>query len=413
MTEKSLFYETDPNNADKQLVGTEDWRKLFEMLFNKDPAAQGYLKGYLNELTVTAAQPSGSLHGGIRIDSGGALVNGIPYYNDSAITLRSSLATAANTTDRVRISLRYDAATQLARLRIDVNQNSNTYPNYTQNSTFWDLPICRADIVGGVGGGSTAVVTVFDDREPTEYNTDYTFTILDSIDSPDAYSNTPGAVLVKSPTSDQFIWAAPIPRTFVELADAPNLILPGYYTRGNAIGTGLEFYDLANAVADEIARVVGQTASNLLNVLSAPVNAGWSVCSGFHSDVQGARLSTNARNPWWYVRRITDYMYWMSVGLDDPPFNPATTINDGTTICTIPVGINRPLTGPIRFAIWQPSHSDSAAVEYKYFDFHVDGRITNVGDWRGAQYGNAPPFFLQQILWGFPASSGLPIPGSV
>jgi len=117
--EKSIFWQTNGRGDGKaEGYGASDLFEIHRMLWTNDPDTQGVSKGYLNELEAT--NPAGTT---VTIDTGGALVYGIPYINTSPVSFVVPVP-VINTTGW-RIVLRADWEEQTVRLVLLMNADGN------------------------------------------------------------------------------------------------------------------------------------------------------------------------------------------------------------------------------------------------------------------------------------------------
>ncbi len=155
MTEWSGICWTTNGTGDGTETGytQANWMDLFRMLFLSDITDEGVCKNYLNELNVT--NPSGRT---LSIDTGGAIVCGSPYINDSAIS--KTLTHPTIDTTGWRIVLRTDWTAQTVRVELKESADgTSTPPAVTQTAnTIWEISLAHGTITTG------DVVAVTDDR---------------------------------------------------------------------------------------------------------------------------------------------------------------------------------------------------------------------------------------------------------
>ncbi len=132
-----------------------DWFDLLKrLLISDNEASQGVLVGYKNELAVTAGS------GNVQVDTGAAMVDGIPYRNDGAGTVSIPTPGAGNSRiDRIVLRASWSAQTVRITRIAGTASGSPTAPALTQTAnTTWDTPLAQVHITDG------GVITVTDER---------------------------------------------------------------------------------------------------------------------------------------------------------------------------------------------------------------------------------------------------------
>ena len=166
--QKSIFWQTSPAVGDGAAPYTEgELFSFFGRMFVNDPTAQGVVFGYLNNLAVTGAATP------VSINTGAAVVNGIPYVNDTAVTLAVPTPTLGATGHRIVLRADYTANTVRAVL-ISSGDGTGTPPALTQNASVWEVPLANLSITTG------GVITVTDVRGYLHYNTRISGNMLDA-----------------------------------------------------------------------------------------------------------------------------------------------------------------------------------------------------------------------------------------
>ncbi len=154
MTETSFYWQgTATGDATAAPYSTGRYHTLWQIMFTRGDN-EGVVDGYLDSLEVIG------ITGGVKIKSGGALVDGLFYDNSSSL----SVAMDEPVTDP-RIDLvvaRRDWATQQARIAViaGTENASPTAPTVTQTEeSVWEIPLAEALITTG------GIITVTDTRE--------------------------------------------------------------------------------------------------------------------------------------------------------------------------------------------------------------------------------------------------------
>lgn len=163
MTQFSMFWTTTPAAA---AVGdgsapytTTNWFDFLRRTLINDNTTQGVIAGFLNDLAVTgAASP-------LSVNTGAAVVYGIPYQNDASVSLTVATPVVGNTGGHV--ILRADWAAQTVRLVAVRNTDGNAAtPTLTQVAgTTWEVRLATFIIT------TLGVITLTDAREYCRFNT--------------------------------------------------------------------------------------------------------------------------------------------------------------------------------------------------------------------------------------------------
>jgi len=136
--EKSFFWATNGvGDGKSEGYGASDMFEAFRMmLLASDSPSIGVSYGYLNDLEVTNL--AGTV---LQMDTGGALVYGIPYFNTTPITFDTGTPLIDNT--GFRVILRAEWATQTVRAALLVNADGvQAAPALTQIAgVTWEISI--------------------------------------------------------------------------------------------------------------------------------------------------------------------------------------------------------------------------------------------------------------------------------
>ena len=153
MTEKSYYWDGS-TTGDATLAKFNEfayhgiWRKMFL----RDRTIQGIIRGHLNECEVEGVS------GGVSVNTGAALVDGMFYENDAKLTIE--IPTPSSSTRIDAIVLRRNATTQTIRAIRIVGTEGAGAPSIVQvEDGTWDLKIAEASIT------TAGVITVTDYRE--------------------------------------------------------------------------------------------------------------------------------------------------------------------------------------------------------------------------------------------------------
>ena len=156
MSQDSFFWTTDDTGDGAASGYTQtEYSRAFEALAACS-GFEGVAPGYLNELECTANGANT-----VAVNTGGALVDGKPYYNSASVDVNVPSASGAGNTRIDRIVLRASWAAQTVRItRIaGTDAASPSAPALTQTSgTTYDLSLCT--VLVNTGG----TVTVTDAR---------------------------------------------------------------------------------------------------------------------------------------------------------------------------------------------------------------------------------------------------------
>lgn len=156
MTENSLFWTTnDTGDGEASGYTAAEWFEVWRSLFAASTGADlgGVAPSYLNSLAVSGtASP-------VSVATGAALVYGIPYFNDAALSV--AIPTPVTQTRIDRIVLRAVWSTQTVRcVRLAGTEGAGTPPTLTQTANdTWEVGLATVTITPGGN------VTVADTRE--------------------------------------------------------------------------------------------------------------------------------------------------------------------------------------------------------------------------------------------------------
>lgn len=152
MAESSILWQTN-NTGDGSSSGYTQ-TQLFQMMrsFARTTNQGGVFPDVLNELSVSGtASP-------ITVNTGQAIVYGIPYFNTSSLGV--TIATPASQTRVDYIVLRASWAAQTVRVTRIAGTEGAGAPSLTQTAgTTWDIPLATASITTG------GIITITDMRE--------------------------------------------------------------------------------------------------------------------------------------------------------------------------------------------------------------------------------------------------------
>lgn len=152
MAEKSYFWETS-GTGDGTGTGFTD-EEIFGIFraFCGNSNQGGVAANVLNELAVTGTSSP------VAVNTGRAIVYGIPYYNSASVNV--AVSTPAVSTRIDRVVLQADWAAQTVRIALIAGSEGGAAPSLTQTpSTTWEIPLAQVSITTG------GVITVTDERE--------------------------------------------------------------------------------------------------------------------------------------------------------------------------------------------------------------------------------------------------------
>lgn len=155
MTETSILWATNGTGDGTGSGYTADnlfqlYRALFAGVTGTDLA--GVAPDYLNKLAVTGSSSP------LSVDTGAALVYGVPYFNSAAVSV--AVPTPASATRIDRIVLRASWSAQTVRVTRVAGTEGAGAPNLTQSQgVTWDMPLAQVSITTG------GVITITDERE--------------------------------------------------------------------------------------------------------------------------------------------------------------------------------------------------------------------------------------------------------
>lgn len=151
MAESSILWETSGVGDGSGTGYTDD--QMFQLFrtFTQNANIGGVAPNVLNELEVTGASSP------VAVNTGQALVYGIPYFNSASVNV--AIPTPAASTRIDRIVLRASWAAQTVRITRIAGTEGAGAPAMTQTAgTTWDVPLAQASITTG------GVITVTDER---------------------------------------------------------------------------------------------------------------------------------------------------------------------------------------------------------------------------------------------------------
>lgn len=155
MTEKSYFWTTGTSGDGETTYTQVDLQRAM-MVMAACGRWEGIAPDFLNKLEATAAGANT-----VTVKSGGAIVDGRPYYNDAPVNVNIPSASGAGNRRIDRIVLRASWSSYTVRItRIEgTNAPSPTPPTITQISgTTYDIQICQVLV------DTAGAVTVTDER---------------------------------------------------------------------------------------------------------------------------------------------------------------------------------------------------------------------------------------------------------
>lgn len=153
MTESSFLWDSG-GGGDASPHSEALTAKLFAAVFGATTANKGVVLGMLNKLAPTISGTN------ILMDTGYAVVDGHPYYNDSSKSTAITTPSVGTTGRRLVLRCSWSAQTVRATI-ISSADGTATIPSMTQTpGTTYDIPICQFTTT--TGGVSTITL---DDRE--------------------------------------------------------------------------------------------------------------------------------------------------------------------------------------------------------------------------------------------------------
>ena len=155
MTEQSLFWTTnDTGDGVESGYTATQWFSLWRALYTGHTVnAGGVAPNYANQLAVSGTTSP------ITVATGAALVYGIPFFNDAALTVAIPTPVSQTRIDRIVVRAIWSAQT-VRIIRIAGTEGAGTPPNLVQSAgDTWDIPLATVSITAG---GS---ITVTDARE--------------------------------------------------------------------------------------------------------------------------------------------------------------------------------------------------------------------------------------------------------
>jgi hypothetical protein len=276
MAEVSLLWETN-NTGDGVAVGYTD-DQMFQIFRSFCPSANigGVASDVLNKLAVTGTSSP------VAVNTGQALVYGIPYYNTASVTV--AIATPAALTRIDRIVLRASWAAQTVRITRIAGTEGGAAPAMTQVAgTTWDIPLATVSITTG------GVITVTDAREWVGAVGDATITATKLASN----AVTTAKILDDNVTGAKIADYAIDPRAHISgtngiVVDPQN---------GNARGTDAVDLQTLRSVATEVASgiqsVIGGGSSNTVTGQLGTVSGGTgNLASSTYAAIGGGGLNT-------------------------------------------------------------------------------------------------------------------------
>lgn len=155
MAEKSYLWTTGGAGDGANEYTRTDWAMIGK-IFSSCLGAEGVARGFMNQLLVTNQAANTA-----RVATGGAMVDGKPYSNDTAVDVHIPSAVGGGNTRIDRIVLRADWTAQTVRIHriAGVDAGAPTAPAIIQNSgVLYDLPLAR--VLVDTGGN----LTITDER---------------------------------------------------------------------------------------------------------------------------------------------------------------------------------------------------------------------------------------------------------
>jgi hypothetical protein len=150
MTEHS-WYWAGTSTGDAGPYTDDAFSDLWRQLFQQERTTMGVIRDYLNELAVTGVTSP------VAVDTGLALVDGKPYYNDASANVVIPTPSSATRIDC--IVLRKDWTAQTVRLTRIAGSEGGGAPTISQSDgTTWDVKLAQVSITTG------GVCTVIDSR---------------------------------------------------------------------------------------------------------------------------------------------------------------------------------------------------------------------------------------------------------
>lgn len=173
MAESSIFWTTGgAGDGATTYTQTQLFAWLKRMLVGRSPTTEGVLAGYNNELAVSgSASP-------VSINTGAAIVYGVPYENDTSTTIAIPTPSAGNSRyDRIVLRASWSGQTvRITRIAGVESTGTPNVPALTQTAgTTWDIPLATLLIT------AAGAITLTDNRSFTHFNTRVSTAMLDDL----------------------------------------------------------------------------------------------------------------------------------------------------------------------------------------------------------------------------------------
>jgi len=155
MAEQSFLWTTGGSGDGAAEYSRTDWSKISKVLSGMS-AFEGIAPNLMNQMLATVIGANT-----VRVQTGGAVVDGKPYYNDGNVDVNIPSAVGTGNTRIDRIVLRADWSTQMVRVHriAGTDAGTPTAPVITQTSgTTYDITLYQATV------DTAGVVTLYDER---------------------------------------------------------------------------------------------------------------------------------------------------------------------------------------------------------------------------------------------------------
>jgi hypothetical protein len=128
-----------------------EFSDLYSIMFTSDPATQGVIFGYLNELIASGTVSP------VAINTGAGIVDGKLYINSTSVNVTIPMPSLSTRIDR--IVLRKNFAAQTVRITLISGVEGGSEPALVQTpNTTWDIPLCAVSI------STLGAITLTDER---------------------------------------------------------------------------------------------------------------------------------------------------------------------------------------------------------------------------------------------------------
>ncbi len=157
MTEKSYLWTTGGAGDGASTYTRDDWSVISKIFAGAGGDYKGVSGNFLNQLGVNATAANQ-----VTIDTGGAIVDGKPYQNNSTVNVTIPSAVGVGNTRIDTIVLECDWTAQTVRIKRVAGTDAATpsAPSLTQNSgTLWQLPLWNVTV------NTSGTVTTSDNRD--------------------------------------------------------------------------------------------------------------------------------------------------------------------------------------------------------------------------------------------------------